>query len=146
MLGCFKNGFRECGRKLLRLDGAFMRGQYIGQMLTAVGVDANNGIYPIAYGIVESKNQYSWSWFLKCLGDDFDLYSNSNFTLITDRQNGLLPALAKLFPSAEHRIVIIQKVIQKCDGPLNPAVAKLFDKIKATSTGCTMEWNGFELY
>nr|GFA44303.1 hypothetical protein [Tanacetum cinerariifolium] len=72
--------------KLLRLDGAFMRGQYLGQMLTAVGADANNGIYPIAYGIAESKNQYSWSWFLKCLGDDFDLYSNSNFTLITNRQ------------------------------------------------------------
>nr|GEU80199.1 hypothetical protein [Tanacetum cinerariifolium] len=73
------------------------------QMLTVVGVDANNGIYPVAYGIVESENQYSWTWFLKCLGDDFDLYSNSNFTFITHRQKGLLPALAKLFPSTEHR-------------------------------------------
>nr|GFC88535.1 hypothetical protein [Tanacetum cinerariifolium] len=34
----------------------------------------------------------------------------------------------------------------KCDGPLIPAVAKLFDKIKAASTGCTVEWNGSELY
>ncbi|GKB79144.1 mutator type transposase [Tanacetum coccineum] len=78
-LGALKRGFRE-----------------------GVGVDANNGIYPVAYGIVESENQYSWTWFLKCLGDDFDLYSNSNFTFITDRQKGLLPALEKLFPHAEH--------------------------------------------
>nr|GEV43957.1 hypothetical protein [Tanacetum cinerariifolium] len=87
-------------------DGAFMRGQYPGQMLTAVGVDANNGIYPVAYGIVESENQYSWTWFLKCLRDDFDLYSNSNFTFITKRKKGLLPELAKLFPSAEHRTTV----------------------------------------
>nr|GEV35793.1 hypothetical protein [Tanacetum cinerariifolium] len=44
-----------------------------------------------------------YTWFLKFVGDDFDLYSNSNFTFITDMQKGLLPALKKLFPSAEHR-------------------------------------------
>ncbi|GJS19818.1 hypothetical protein Tco_0448450 [Tanacetum coccineum] len=55
-LGALKKGFREGGRELLGLDGAFMRGQYPRQMLTAVGVDANNGIYPVAYGIVESES------------------------------------------------------------------------------------------
>ncbi|GJZ16907.1 hypothetical protein Tco_0553030 [Tanacetum coccineum] len=49
-LGALKRSFKEGGRELLGLDGAFMRGQYLGQMLTTVGVDANNGIYPIAYG------------------------------------------------------------------------------------------------
>ncbi|GKC14436.1 FAR1-related sequence 10, partial [Tanacetum coccineum] len=85
-LGALKRGFKEGGRELLGLDSAFMRGQYLRHMLTAVGVDANNGIYQVAYGIVESKNQYSWTWFLICLADDFDLVSNSNFTFITDRQ------------------------------------------------------------
>ncbi|GKC68294.1 FAR1-related sequence 10 [Tanacetum coccineum] len=56
---CSGKGFQIRGRELLSLDGAFMRGQYPGQMLTVVGVDANNGIYPVAYGIVESENQYS---------------------------------------------------------------------------------------
>ncbi|GJT38800.1 hypothetical protein Tco_0938665 [Tanacetum coccineum] len=37
--------FKECGRELLGLDEAFMRGQYPRKILTAVGVDANNGIY-----------------------------------------------------------------------------------------------------
>ncbi|GKC47461.1 ATP-dependent (S)-NAD(P)H-hydrate dehydratase [Tanacetum coccineum] len=90
-LGALKMGFKEGGMELLGLDGAFMRGQYHGQMLTVVGVDANNGIYPVAYGIVESENQYSWTWFLTCLADDLDLFSNSNFTFITDRQKGVLP-------------------------------------------------------
>lgn len=85
-LGPLKEGFRGSGRDLLGLDGAFMKGQYVGQLITAVGVDANNGIYPVAYGIVESESKHSWTWFPTCLGDDLDLYSNSNFTFITDRQ------------------------------------------------------------
>ncbi|GJX40501.1 FAR1-related sequence 10, partial [Tanacetum coccineum] len=105
-LGALKRDFKESGRELIGLDGAFMRGQYYGQMLTAVGVDANNGIYLVAYGIVESENQYSWTWFLTCLGNDFDLYTNSNFTFITDKQKGLVPTIAKLFPAAKHRFCV----------------------------------------
>ncbi|GKA90524.1 mutator type transposase [Tanacetum coccineum] len=165
-LGALKRGFKESGKELLGLDGAFMRGQYYGQMLTAVGVDANNGIYLVAYGIVESENQYSWTWFLTCLADDFDLYTNSDFTFIIDRQNGLVPTIAKIFPAAEHRylldardspiitsleyvreylmkgIVIVQKIIQKSDGPLTPSVTKLFNKIKEAASECTVDWNG----
>ncbi|GJX76815.1 mutator type transposase [Tanacetum coccineum] len=214
-LGALKKGFREGGRELLGLDGAFMRGR-----------------------------------------DDFDLYSNSNFTFITDRQKGLLPALEKLFPHAEHRycvrhiyenmnlilgkeseykemlwkcasstttvlfeknmqelkdfnkkayewlkqipaehwsrayfsgrahcdllinnicevfnrqlleardspiitalehvreylmkrIVVVQKIIEKCDGPLTPAVARVFDIIKEASSECIVDWNGADQY
>nr|GEV21283.1 hypothetical protein [Tanacetum cinerariifolium] len=73
------------------------------KILIAVGVDASNGIYSVAYGIVGSKNQYFWTWFLTCLVDDLDLFSNFNFTFIIDRQKGLLPTIAKLFSSVEHR-------------------------------------------
>ncbi|GJT13851.1 hypothetical protein Tco_0860893 [Tanacetum coccineum] len=33
-------------RDLLGLDGCFIKGQYAGQLLTSVGIDANHGIYP----------------------------------------------------------------------------------------------------
>ncbi|GJV68245.1 hypothetical protein Tco_1483754 [Tanacetum coccineum] len=55
-LGPLKAGFKAGMRDLLGLDGAFMKGPYPGQVLTAVGVDPNNGIYPLAYGLVETKN------------------------------------------------------------------------------------------
>nr|GEW02007.1 hypothetical protein [Tanacetum cinerariifolium] len=80
-LGALKEGFMAFGRQLLGLDRAFMKGNY-----------------------PESKE--SWTWFLSCLGDDFDLEANSNFTFITDRQKGLLPALKDLFPTAEHKYCI----------------------------------------
>ncbi|KAK9070482.1 hypothetical protein SSX86_010884 [Deinandra increscens subsp. villosa] len=102
-VAALKNGFKSIGRDLLGLDGAFMKGPFPGQILSAVGIDNNNGIYPVAIAIVEAENLSSWSWFLECLGDDLELGTYSNFTFVSDRQKGILPAIAKLFPCAEHR-------------------------------------------
>ena len=85
-MGPLKKGFKACLRDLVGLDGAFMKGPFPGQVLTAVGLDSNNGIYPLAYAIVESENTASWKWFLENLGDDLELGSNSNYTFISDRQ------------------------------------------------------------
>ena len=85
-LGALKKGFKAGKRDLLGLDGCFMKGQYPGQLLTAVGVDPNHGTYPLAYAIVESETLNSWSWFLTALGDDLDLTRDSNFTFMSDRQ------------------------------------------------------------
>ncbi|GJR81717.1 mutator type transposase [Tanacetum coccineum] len=112
-LGALKRGFKE-----------------------AMGVDANNGIYPVAYGIVESENQYSWTWFLTFLGDDFDLFSNSNFTFITNMQKGLLPATTKLFPSAEHRKWEISGI------PCKHAIAAIHDMVDNVN-GIDM-WSKFD--
>nr|GEW85196.1 hypothetical protein [Tanacetum cinerariifolium] len=87
-LGALKLGFRACRRDLLGLDGAFMKGSFPGQVLVAVGLDSNNGIYPLAYALVEAETKSSWCWFLQCLGDDIDLHPNLNFTFIGDRQKG----------------------------------------------------------
>ncbi|GJW05626.1 mutator type transposase [Tanacetum coccineum] len=105
-LGPLKAGFKVGMRDLLGLDGAFMKGLYPCQVLTAVGVDPNNGIYPLAYGLVENENTESWTWFLTQLGDDLELYRNSNFTFVSDRQKGIIPAIANLFPNAEHRYCV----------------------------------------
>nr|GEV12985.1 hypothetical protein [Tanacetum cinerariifolium] len=83
-------GFRACRRDLLGLDGAFMKGPFPGQVLVAVGLNSNNGIYPLAYALVEAETKSSWCWFLQCLGDDIDLHPNSNFTFISDRQKELI--------------------------------------------------------
>ncbi|KAD3066829.1 hypothetical protein E3N88_34709 [Mikania micrantha] len=105
-LGGLKQGFKALGRDLLGLDGAFMKGPFPGQILCAVGVDNNNGIYLVCYAIVESETLSSWTWFLQQLGQDLELGTNSNFTFISDRQKGILPAISNVFPCAEHRYCI----------------------------------------
>ncbi|GJU79631.1 heat stress transcription factor B-4-like protein [Tanacetum coccineum] len=101
-LGALKLGFRSCRRDLLGLDGAFMKGPFLGQVLVVVGIDSNNRIYPLAYTLVEAESKISWCWFLQCLGDDTDLHPNSNFTFISDRQKRIIPAIKIVFPSEEH--------------------------------------------
>ncbi|XP_052624980.1 uncharacterized protein LOC128132443 [Lactuca sativa] len=102
-LGALKLGFKSGKRELLGLDGCFLKGPHPRQILTAVGLDSNNGIYPLAYAIVEAETTSSWTWFLECLGDDLDLDASCNFTFVSDRQKGIIPAIAKVFPNAEHR-------------------------------------------
>ncbi|GJU49803.1 crooked neck-like protein 1 [Tanacetum coccineum] len=38
-----------------------------------------------------------------CLGDDIDLHPNLNFTFISDRQKGIIPAIKTVYPSAKYR-------------------------------------------
>ncbi|GKA38447.1 FAR1-related sequence 10, partial [Tanacetum coccineum] len=101
-LGPLKEGFKARMREVLRLDGAFIKGPFPRQLLTVVSIDPNDGIYLLAYGIVETENTDFWTWFLTQLRDDLELYKNSNFTSISNRQKGIIPALSKLFPCAKH--------------------------------------------
>ncbi|CAL8151536.1 unnamed protein product [Prunus armeniaca] len=40
---------------LIGIDGCHLKGPYTWQVLTVVGVDGNNGLYPVAYVVVEQK-------------------------------------------------------------------------------------------
>ncbi|GJS16124.1 mutator type transposase [Tanacetum coccineum] len=84
-LGALKSGFKARKRELLGLNGCFMSGPYPGQVLIAVGVNPNNGTYPLAYAMVESETKDSWRWFLDSLGYDLELFRNSNFTFVTGK-------------------------------------------------------------
>lgn len=85
-----KRGFKMCGREILGLDGCSLKGPFPGHILSAVGVDGNDGIYPVAFSLVEAETNQSWSWFLESLRDDLELPRNANFTFITNRQKVIL--------------------------------------------------------
>ncbi|KAK8624302.1 hypothetical protein V6N13_065649 [Hibiscus sabdariffa] len=57
--GACKNGYKTMCRPITSLDGCFLKSPYIGWLLAVVGIDANNGIYPIAY-VVENENFSAW--------------------------------------------------------------------------------------
>ncbi|GJY70649.1 mutator type transposase, partial [Tanacetum coccineum] len=111
-------------------------GPWPGQILTAVGVDANNGIYPVAYAIVEAESKASWCWFLNLLGEDLGIEANFNYTFISDRQKGLIQAIASVFPSAEHRYCV-RHIHENMKSQFKGGVYKemLWNAAKATSEG-----------
>ncbi|GJU18782.1 mutator type transposase [Tanacetum coccineum] len=77
-----------------------------GQILIAIGVDANNWIYPVAYAIVKAESKASWCWFLNLLREDLGIEANFNYTFISDKQKGLIQAILSVFPSAEHKYCV----------------------------------------
>ncbi|GKA70440.1 mutator type transposase, partial [Tanacetum coccineum] len=116
-LGALKQGFRACSRDILILDECFMSRPWRGQILTAVGVDANNGMYPVAYAIVEVESKASWCWFLSLLGEDLGIEANFNYTFISDRQKAIHENMKSQFKGGR----------AKCDLPLNN-ICKVFNR------------------
>ncbi|GKF05161.1 pentatricopeptide repeat-containing protein [Tanacetum coccineum] len=60
-------------RPVIALDGCFLKKPHVGEILTAIGRDGNNYIYPIAWVVVNVENKDNWSWFLELLGEDIDI-------------------------------------------------------------------------
>ncbi|XP_059670965.1 uncharacterized protein LOC132316509 [Cornus florida] len=88
---CFKAmkiGFLEGCRPFIGLDGCFLKGPYKGQLLSAISKDGDNGIFPIAIGVVRSETKQSWEWFLNQL--ESVLGPLNRFTFMSDRQKGLV--------------------------------------------------------
>jgi hypothetical protein len=46
---------------------------YGGNLLTAVGMDPNDCMFPIAIVVVENESLVTWKWFLKTLKDDLKI-------------------------------------------------------------------------
>ncbi|XP_020887942.1 uncharacterized protein LOC110230205 [Arabidopsis lyrata subsp. lyrata] len=74
-----------------------------GMMLTAVGRDPNNQIFPIAWAVVDCENNPNWEWFVGKLKRDLGLGLGENITLISDMHRGLIHGIATELPMAEHR-------------------------------------------
>ena len=64
--GCMIEAFKHC-RPVLCVDETFLTGMYKGQLLTCIGVDANDKVVPIAFAFVKSENAESWLWFLSLI-------------------------------------------------------------------------------
>lgn len=73
-------------RPIFGIDGCFLKTAAKGQLLAAVGRDANSQIYPFAWAVVHKQNTDTWTWFLQKLKNDLNLGNGDGFTLVSDRQ------------------------------------------------------------
>ncbi|KAJ4702229.1 MuDR family transposase [Melia azedarach] len=98
-----KKGFVKGCRWFIGLDGCHLKGPYGGVLLSAVALDANNGIFPLAVCVCESENADSWKWFLEILYQWLEVENTCAMTFMTDRQKGVLQALDTCWPGATVR-------------------------------------------
>jgi hypothetical protein len=114
--GCFKSlyfsldackrGFLNGCRPVICLDGCHIKTKFGGQLLTAIGIDPNDCIFPVAMAVVEVECLASWKWFLEHLKEDLGIQNTTPFTIMTDKQKGLIPAVQQTFPDSEHRFCV----------------------------------------
>ncbi|KAL0802797.1 hypothetical protein Bca101_057973 [Brassica carinata] len=85
-------------RKVVVVDGTFLQGKYKGMLLIATSQDGNFQIFPIAFAVVDTENDESWTWFfhqLSCVIPD-----DEGLALISDRHKSIRKAIAVVYPLA----------------------------------------------
>ena len=85
----------QCCLPVICIDGTFLTGRYKGQILTAIGIDCNNQIVPLAFVFVENENLDSWYWFHERV-EVHIVAARPDVCLISDRHTGLLQSILKL--------------------------------------------------
>ena len=83
-----------------------IKGHRRGQMLTAIGIYANNGMFSVAFAVIEAENKDTWTWFLYQLSCDLTIFNPHHWNFISEKQKGLIEALKNLWeggPVAKNR-------------------------------------------
>lgn len=69
--------------------------------MIAIGMDGNNGQFPLAYGVQPTENEEEWTFFLQGLATALDVREDSSrYTFISDRHKGIIKALGKVMLQA----------------------------------------------
>uniref|UniRef100_A0A1J3EYW1 SWIM-type domain-containing protein n=2 Tax=Noccaea caerulescens TaxID=107243 RepID=A0A1J3EYW1_NOCCA len=97
-------GFYKAIRRVIVVDGTFLKNKYKGTLLVATALDGNFNLYPIAFGVVDSENDLSWEWFFRelsvVIADDYCL------AFVSDRHLSIGKALDIVYPRAAQGICI----------------------------------------
>ncbi|XP_058783089.1 uncharacterized protein LOC131657741 [Vicia villosa] len=101
--GC-KKGFTNGCRPFVGVDGCHLKTKYGGQLLIAVGRDANDQYFPLAFGLVENETKESWKWFIQLLLEDIG--QERRYVFISDQQKGLVAVFDELSNRIEHRLCL----------------------------------------
>ncbi|XP_020242978.1 uncharacterized protein LOC109821202 [Asparagus officinalis] len=119
-------GFKFC-RPILSIDGTHLYGKYKGVLLVATGVDADGGLFPLAFAVVEVENSENWEWMKgipKALWRRFGSHHHHRYCLRHIRAN---------FKKSFSQIHLQNLLWQAGCTPETYVYDRIRDQIKATS-------------
>ncbi|XP_057968829.1 uncharacterized protein LOC131158175 [Malania oleifera] len=94
------HGFLKGCRPLLFLDATSLRSKHQEILFSATAVDGNDGLFPVAFAIVDVENNDNWHWFLEQL--KFALSTSQSITFVSDREKGLKNFVLEIFKNAHY--------------------------------------------
>ncbi|CAH9112065.1 unnamed protein product [Cuscuta epithymum] len=99
------HGFKHC-RPILTIDGTHLYGEYNGTLLVAMGSNANNQLFLVAFAVCESENGHSWPLFMAFIRA---FVTKRKLCVISDRHPYIIKAVNEVGssweePSAQHRL------------------------------------------
>nr|XP_009791172.1 PREDICTED: protein FAR1-RELATED SEQUENCE 4-like [Nicotiana sylvestris] len=97
------SGWNHC-RPVIVVDATFLKLKCCGVLMISVSKDANNQIFPLAFGIAESENNNSYEWYFSKLRNAIG--SRENLIFLSDRHQAIAYGIAKVYPESHHGICI----------------------------------------
>ncbi|XP_047319942.1 uncharacterized protein LOC124923973 [Impatiens glandulifera] len=94
------SGFIKGCRPLLFLDVIPLYSKYQGVLLVAFTVDGNDGVFPVAFAVVDIDDEDNWRWFLLELKSA--LSESSPITFVSDFRKGLKESISEIFENGHH--------------------------------------------
>ncbi|KAF6152145.1 hypothetical protein GIB67_031467 [Kingdonia uniflora] len=88
-------------RPVIVIHKTFLKGRYCGTLLTSIAINPSNHIFPLVFSVTVSETIKSWTYFLEMFRSNFHGY-DTRFTFISDRNNGIINVLPKVFPFVIH--------------------------------------------
>ncbi|CAK9168422.1 unnamed protein product [Ilex paraguariensis] len=92
-------GFQQGCRPLLFLDGIPLKSKYQGILLTATAADGDDGVFPVAFAVVDTESADNWRWFLLQLKTA--LSTCRCITFVADREKGLRESIVDIFQNED---------------------------------------------
>nr|XP_016509069.1 PREDICTED: uncharacterized protein LOC107826595 [Nicotiana tabacum] len=98
-LYAFIKGFDHC-RPIMVLDRSHLKSYYTDIFVSASTLDGAGHILPLAYGLIDSKNDVAWTWFFEqfkiAYGD------KENMCIVSDRNKSIIKSVSIVYPDIPH--------------------------------------------
>ncbi|PIA36540.1 hypothetical protein AQUCO_03300019v1 [Aquilegia coerulea] len=94
------HGFELGCRPLLFLDNLPLNSRFKESLLVATAVDGNDGVFPVAFAVVDEETVDNWRWFLRELKSA--ILTSRYITIVADVGKGLIDLIPEVFENGHH--------------------------------------------
>lgn len=102
------HGFLNGCLPIISIGGFELKSKYLGTLMSVTSFDADGGLFPVAFGIVDVESDENWMWFLS---EFHKLLEGSTermpqLTILTDGRKNIADAVKRKFSTAHHGVCV----------------------------------------